>query len=156
MITFEESFTKLLGHEGGYVNNPKDPGGETNWGISKRSYPNEDIKNLTQGRAKEIYYKDFWLPCHLDKLPTEVRFDLFDAAVNSGPEQAIKWLQEAVGVTQDGAVGPITEKVCSILPGGIIHARFNGVRLEFMTDLNTWATFGKGWARRVAKNLQGV
>lgn len=155
-MNFNEAFTELLGHEGGYVYNPADPGGETNWGISKRAYPNEDIKNLTQGRAKEVYYADYWLPCHLDRLPEEVRFDLFDAAVNSGVGQAIKWLQEAVGVTQDGTVGPVTEKACSILPGGIIHARFNGIRLEFMTDLVTWRSFGKGWAKRVAKNLQGV
>ncbi len=104
MITFEESATRLLGHEGRYVFNPKDPGGETNWGISKRSYPHVDIKNLTKEGALEIYMRDFWKP--LTDAHPAIRFQAFDFAVNSGIQTATRKLQQAVGVADDGHWGP--------------------------------------------------
>lgn len=152
-MTFDDAFTALLGHEGGYVNLPADPGGETNWGVSKRSYPTLDIKNLTQAQAKAIYLRDFWTPAGCDKVPSGVAFDLFDTAVNSGVDRAVKMLQTAVGVTSDGRLGPATLAAINAENAGMLKAKFNGSRLQFMTELSTWASFGKGWARRIASNL---
>jgi lysozyme family protein len=156
-MNFDTAFDKLIGHEGGYTFNLHDPGGETKFGISKRSYPTLDIKNLTVADAKAIYKRDYWDRAQCDKLPTDLAFDLFDGAVNSGIGQSIRWLQRAVGVADDGVVGPVTLGVIQRLnDDSAIRARYNGHRLDFMTKLSTWDVFGKGWARRVALNLQSV
>lgn len=155
-MNFDSAFELLIGHEGGYVNNPADPGGETRFGISKRSYPGEDIKTVTLARAKTIYLRDFWAPAGCDGVPAAVRFDLFDMAVNSGVRAAVKCLQGAAGCTQDGVLGPKTLQAVGALDGAQLAARFNGARLQFMTDLPTWASFGKGWARRIASNLKRI
>lgn len=152
---FDEAFEKLIGHEGGYVNHPRDPGGETKFGITKRSYPREDIRNLTLERAKQIYKRDFWDKVHGDDLPYVVAFNLFDGAVNSGPSRAIKWMQEAAGVAADGIIGP--QSLAAFHEGPeALAARYNGIRLRFMAGLSTWPTFGKGWARRIADNLMAI
>ena len=83
-MNFDLAFSLVIGHEGGYVNDPRDPGGETKFGISKKSYPNLNIRLLTLADAKRIYLRDYWNRLQLDRLPDAVRFDLFDAAVNSG------------------------------------------------------------------------
>jgi len=158
-MKFDEAFTKLLGHEGGYVNNPADPGGETNWGVTKavaqaNGYQGS-MKDFTQDEAKAIYHRLYWQKVSADDLPPDCRFDIFDAAVNSGVAAAAKWLQRVVGVTDDGVIGPATLKAAKFLPGYVIAARFNGHRLEFMTGLSTWPTFGRGWAKRIASNLKG-
>ena len=152
-MTFDECFQKLIGHEGGYVNNPKDPGGETKYGISQRAYPNTDIKNLSLKQAKAIYYTDYFIPSGAERAPDAVKFDLFDAAVNSGVIQAKRWLQQAAGVTADGVLGPVSWVAIEEADPLALHARYNGARLQFMTDLSTWPSFGKGWARRIAANL---
>lgn len=153
-MNFDKAFERLIGHEGGYVNDPRDPGGETKFGISKRSYPAEDIKGLTLERAKAIYRRDFWGVAGCDAVPDAMKFDLFDMAVNSGPVTAIKTLQRSAGVTPDGLLGPITLQALNSTPTPRLVARFNGHRLDFMTDLKTWSVFGKGWAKRVASNLK--
>lgn len=156
-MTFDQAFDRLINHEGGYVFDPRDPGGETKFGISKRVYPALDIRNLTMADAKAIYKRDYWDRAQCDRLPPDLAFDLFDAAVNSGIGQAIRWLQRAVGVADDGYVGPLT--LGALTRDGdpsAVQARFNGHRLAFMTNLSTWQTFGKGWARRIAANLQSV
>lgn len=152
-MTFEESFKVLIGHEGGYVNDPKDPGGETKYGISKRAYPGEDIAGLTLPRAQAIYHRDFWDVVHADELPKHVRFAVFDAAVNSGVRQAVKWLQRAVGVADDGVIGHKTLSAVVAMEPYKLAAVFNGQRLKFMTELETFGRFGKGWSRRIAENL---
>ena len=154
-MNFDQAFTKLLGAEGGYTCNPADPGGETNWGISKRSYPDVDIKALTQEQAKSIYMHDYWQPCQIELLPEEVQYDMFDAAVNSGNRQAVKFLQKAAGVLDDGILGKITLAACTNTPGYVLSARFNGHRLQFMSALPAWDQFSRGWANRIAKNLIG-
>lgn len=153
-MNFDKAFEILIDHEGGYVNDPRDPGGETKFGISKRSYPAEDIKGLTLERAKAIYRRDFWGVAGCDAVPDAMKFDLFDMAVNSGPVMAIKTLQRSAGVTPDGLLGPITLQALNSTPAPRLVARFNGHRLDFMTDLKTWPVFGKGWAKRVASNLK--
>jgi lysozyme family protein len=155
-MTFDESFEKLIGHEGAYSNNPRDPGGETKFGISKRAYPDLDIANLTLEQAKAIYLRDYWNRAQCDKFPPIVAFQVFDCAVNSGIGQAIRFLQRAVGVADDGQVGPMTLNAVRRLDAAEIVAKFNGQRLDFMTKLSTWDVFGKGWARRIAANLMEV
>ncbi len=158
-MNFDEAFTRLLGHEGSYSNNPADPGGETMWGVTlkvaRANGYTGPMRDLPQSVAKSIYWKSYWDAVKADQMPDIARFDLFDAAVNSGPKQAIKWLQAAVGVPEDGAIGPMTmAAVAKATPLAV--ARFNGIRLAFMADLPTWASFGKGWARRIAGNLKAL
>lgn len=156
-MTFDQVFDKLINHEGGYVFNPHDPGGETKFGISKRSYPHLDIHSLTLADAKTIYKRDFWDRAQCDKLHPDLAFELFDGAVNSGIGQSIRWLQRAVGVADDGVVGPLTlASINRENDTSAIRARYSGHRLDFMTRLSTWDVFGKGWARRIAFNLQSV
>lgn len=152
-MTFDDAFTRLLGHEGGYVNHPADPGGETNWGVSKRSYPAVNIKELTRDHARMIYLADFWGPAGCDAVPSPIKADLFDMAVHAGVKTAVRCLQRAVGETADGILGPKTLQAVQSMPAPRLVARFNGQRLAALADLSTWSVFGKGWARRIASNL---
>lgn len=151
--TFDGAFERLIGHEGNYVNHPKDPGGETKFGITKRTYPSLNIKTLTLDKAKSIYRQDFWDALQIERLPEPLRFHVFDAGVNSGRGSAASWLQAAAGVAQDGRIGPVTLAAVAQFNPAALVARYSAVRLKFMTDLSTWPTFGKGWARRIANNL---
>ena len=153
-MSFETAFRFTLGHEGGYVDDPRDPGGETKYGISKRAYPTLDIANLTLEHAAQIYRHDYWGPAGCDSVPASLRMDLFDMAVNSGVKAAVRCLQRAAGETADGVLGPRTLQAIQSIPSTRLIARFNAERLEFMTNLPTWASFGKGWARRIAANLR--
>lgn len=164
-MTFDEAFERLLGHEGGLSMDRNDRGNWTSgkvgvgqlkgskYGISAMSYPAEDIAGLTVERAKEIYKRDYWGPAGCDTVPDAMRFDLFDAAVNSGVRQAIRLLQHAAGEVEDGVLGPRTLQALQSMPPARLIARFNGVRLLFMTDLPAWISQGKGWVRRIARNL---
>lgn len=154
---FDQAFTDLLGNEGGYSNNPVDPGGETNWGITI-AVAREDgyvgaMKDMDQSVAKMIYARKYWLP-EFDQLPYPVAFQIFDAAVNSGVGQAVRWLQRSVGTADDGKIGPVTLAAAMKLDPVKLVLLFNAERLLFMTNLSTWGSFGKGWARRVATNLK--
>jgi lysozyme family protein len=150
-MNFDTAFERLLGHEGGYVNHPNDPGGETNWGISKRSYPHVDIKNLTITAAKTIYLRDFWTP--LGDTDPAIKFQVFDFAVNSGIQTAIRKLQTAVGVADDGNWGPVSAARLAELDKNDVLMRFIAQRLRFWSSLSVWPAFGKGWARRAADSL---
>ena len=152
-MTFDEAFEKLIGHEGGFVDHPRDPGGATKYGISQRSYPGEDIKGMTLARAKQIYLRDFWGPAGCDTVPAGVKFSLFDMAVNSGVRPAVRCLQKAIGVNDDGILGPVTLQAVQAMNPSKFVARFNGHRLQFMSSLSTWPAFGRGWANRIAHNL---
>lgn len=157
MTTFDQAFDRLLGHEGGFVDDPRDPGGATNFGITQAVARAEGyagpMRDLPVAKAKDIYRARYWAPVRADELPDSVRFDVFDAAVNHGASQSAKWLQRAVGTQPDGVIGAVTVAAARAA-GPLIAAAFNGYRLQFYTDLGTWPTFGKGWARRVAFNLQ--
>jgi lysozyme family protein len=96
-MSFEQSVAQVLRHEGGYVNDPNDPGGETKYGISKKAYPNVDIKNLTIDGAKAIYKRDYWDAINADSLPPAVRYAAFDTAVNMGVGIARRFVQESGG-----------------------------------------------------------
>lgn len=161
---FDLSFDRLMGNEGGYVNHPADPGGETNWGITwpvlNRAIgqgimpPHSTIAKLTREDAKEIYEAFFWDEARMDDLDPAVAFQVFDAAVNHGIETAVRMLQRAVGVADDGHIGPVTlDAVKGKSPSDVI-ALFTAERLDFWRKLSTWPTFGKGWAGRAADNLR--
>lgn len=155
-MRFLDAMPLLLEFEGGYVNDLRDPGGETKYGISKRAYPNENIKDLTIERAYELYKRDYWDPLLIDQIPPKVRFPLFDTAVNSGVRQAVRLLQKTVGTTQDGIIGPKTLQAAWGMEQNKLAANFLGNRLQFLTSLNTFSTFGRGWAKRVADNLLSI
>ena len=154
-MNFDQAFDKLMTSEGGYSNHAADPGGETMYGITvgvaRAQGYHGDMQRLPLDFAKEIYKRSYWAPCRCDELPAAVRFDVFDAAVNSGGAQAARWLQRAVGVPADGVIGPQTLAAVNACP--YVTSKFNGQRLKFMTDLPNWPQFGKGWARRIDFNL---
>lgn len=157
-MDFDRAFDLLLGHEGGYSNNRNDPGGETMWGITHKVALQEgytgDMHILPRELAKSIYRRKYWDAVQADKLPESCRFAVFDAAVNSGVGQAVKWLQRSVDVVDDGVLGPVTLKAAQQTNGLKVCVLFTAYRLDFMTSLPTWGSFGRGWARRIASNLQ--
>lgn len=135
--------------EGGYSNNPKDPGGETKFGISKRAYPYVDIKNLTLEKAAELYRKDYWDEVNADKLPPYLRLHVFDAAINQGVGAACGMLQAALGLPVDGIIGPKTiERVHQVDKFKMLET-YHEFRMNRYADNKNWATFGKGWVRRL-------
>jgi len=156
-MNFDIAFDDLIGNEGGYVNNPADPGGETNWGITAKvarenGYPGP-MRDMNRETAKAIYAKKYWLP-QFESLPYPVAFQIFDAAVNSGLAAAVRWLQQAVGTGGDGKFGPKTLAASLSADPLKTVILFNAARLEYYTTLTTWQTFGKGWTRRIANNLR--
>lgn len=126
-----DALEALLVREGGYVNDPNDAGGETKYGISKRSYPNEDIKNLTPERAKAIYTRDFYNAPGFHKLPLEYSEPVFDLGVHSGPAQAVRIMQRTVRAKADGALGPATVAAVTSRPAAEFRRRFAVERLLF-------------------------
>jgi lysozyme family protein len=158
-MDFDAAFDALLGHEGGYSHHPSDPGGETMWGITRRVATQEgyagEMRMLPRDTAKAIYRKRYWNAIRADELPAALRYALFDAAVNSGVSQAVKWLQRAVDVQDDGILGPMTLAAAQRADAGAA-VRMVATRLDFMTSLPTWGAFGRGWARRIASVLQGI
>lgn len=156
-MKFDEAFEKLIGHEGGYSNHPDDPGGETMFGVTAKvaranGYAGS-MRDLPLVVAKSIYRASYWDTVRADDLPDAVRFDVFDCAVNSGPGQAIRFLQRATGVSDDGRMGPQTMRAVKAMDPQLLDKRLNGYRLRFMAQLNTWPSFGRGWAARIATNL---
>jgi lysozyme family protein len=154
---FDFALAYVLKHEGGYVNHPADPGGMTNLGVTKRVWEEwvahdvdeKTMRSLTPEMVGPLYKKKYWDKVKGDDLPSGVDYVVFDAAVNSGPGRAAKWLQACVGVEQDGGIGPKTLAAVKAFKGDLI-GDYNKRRLSFLTDLPHWGTFGKGWSRRVA------
>lgn len=157
-MNFDIAFKRLIGHEGGYVNHPNDPGGETNFGITvdvaRAAGYSGSMRNLTREQAKDIYRKHYWNQAGAEGYHGAIGFQVFDAAVNHGIAQAIRLLQRAVGVIDDGHAGPVTIAAINAKPVQQVLAQFNAERLDFYTNLPTWNSFGKGWARRVAVNIK--
>lgn len=148
MTNFEKCIDFILKHEGGYVNHPSDPGGETNFGIAKKFYPDLDIKNLTVKQAKEIYYKEYWLKLKCDELPLPVAAMVFDAGVNQGLVASAKILQRSLKVTDDGVIGKKTiEAIMSTTPGQLLP-EMCARRCQYYASIKNVDTFGLGWMRR--------
>lgn len=157
-MNFDQAFDALIGHEGGYSRHPDDPGGETMWGVTRRVAVQEgyvgDMHVMPREFAKQVYRRRYWDAVKADSLPEALRFAVFDAAVNSGITQAVKWLQRAVDVADDGVLGPMTQQAAQRANGPRTAVQLTALRLDFMTSLPTWGAFGRGWARRIASNLQ--
>ncbi len=153
MTPFEKAIEFVLRHEGGYVNDPRDPGGETNFGISKRSYPGEDIKNMTAERARAIYLRDFWEPLKCGQMPSPIALMVFDMGVNQGQPTAGYVLQEALGVPQDGVVGTVT--IQATLRANLKDAleKITALRCDRYAKAKNTHVYGKGWFRRTAACL---
>ena len=154
-MNFDQAFDLLLSpsHEGGYVNDPSDPGGETKFGISKRSYPHLDIPNLTREKVRPIYMFDFWGKAGCSAVHPLLKFPLFDFAVNSGVSQAVKTLQRLVDARPDGLFGPETLRKTSERDPFFLALEYQLERLQFMTDLANWRAHGRGWAKRIRTNM---
>lgn len=156
-LPFPKAFLQLMLAEGGYSNNPRDTGGETMYGITlavaRRHGYTGAMKALDIEFAKAIYKKDYW-PAYLESLPYTLAYQLFDSNVNSGTSQTTLWLQRALGVKADGVVGPKTVAALLAAPAKDIAILFLAARLTAITAFATWDEFGKGWARRIATNLE--
>lgn len=164
-MNFNEAFNITVGHEGGYTANPKDRGNwttgiigkgklnGTKYGVSAMAYPNVDIKNLSVEQAKVIYKRDYWDKAKCDQLPNGIRFHVFDCAVNSGVSRAIKTLQQALGVTADGIIGPKTINASLKANQSELLKKFYDIRIAFYKQQPSFKTFGKGWLNRVNANL---
>jgi len=148
-MSFETAFRFTVSHEGGYVNDVRDPGGETKFGISKRSYPGVDIKSLTLEQAQAIYRRDYWDQARCDRMPQKIAIAVFDAAVHHGPKTAVKLLQRALKVADDGEYGRITH--------GTLQSRDTNETLElllseraiYLTTCPAWPTYKRGWLKRL-------
>ena len=154
--TFEEIIEQVLEHEGGYVNDPKDLGGETKYGITKRFYPDIDIKNLTIEQAKDIYKKDYWDKNKVESLPQNLWHIYFDMCVNMGKRTAVKVLQRAAvnkgrDIEVDGGLGPMTIGALK----GVELDRVRAFRVKYYVDLITakpeQEKFFLGWFRRATE-----
>lgn len=156
---FAEALQKLLVHEGGFVDHPDDPGGMTNLGVTKKVWEEwvghpvdeKQMRALTPVTVAPLYRAKYWDKIKGDDLPTGVDYAVFDAAVNSGPGRAAKWLQSCVGVEPDGGIGPKTLAAVTAVDASELVEDYNKRRLSFLMDLPHWGTFGKGWSRRVAE-----
>lgn len=154
IMEFNEIIEKVLEHEGGYVNDKDDLGGETKYGITKRFYPHLNIKELTREQAKEIYYNDYWIPSKAQKLPEHLRYPYFDCVVNTGQRRAVKILQQACNnkntfeIKEDGLIGAATISACKRLEPD----RFVSYRILFysllISENPTQEKFWYGWYKR--------
>lgn len=159
---------RIFEHEGGFTRDRNDPGNwtggkvglgvlkGTKYGIAANTYGHLDIENLTPDDAAGIYVKDYLLPLRADRYGPALAYQMFDTAINSGVGRAALLLQEALGVAQDGVIGPVTLTAVEQL--GDFRAAIGqlSARLDFMTDLDVWSQFGRGWGRRIALNMRYI
>jgi lysozyme family protein len=148
-MNFDKSVLILFSWEGGLVNNPKDPGGVTNFGISQRSYPKLNISTLTKDQASEIYKRDFWDKNSIDKFPESLKLTFFDSCVNQGAAFAVTALQKIIGVAADGEVGENTIKTLLGHSEDMVFGLFSKARLERYLQDREFLEFGIGWMRRL-------
>lgn len=148
---FNNAFNLVLINEGGYVNDIHDTGGETKYGISKKAYPEVDIKNLSLEQARAIYHRDYWQRCKCEFLPDALSVAVFDYAVNSGVRKAIKDLQTVLGVKVDGIIGNQTIGAANRLPPNKVLSDYMEMRLNYLMSLKSWSRYGNGWGKRVKR-----
>lgn len=157
-MNFDQAFQKLLGVEGDYADLKGDPGGKTRFGITEavaraKGYDG-DMRALPLELAQAIYRADYWERVRAPELPIGLRYVMFDAAVNSGSGQAIRWLQQALGVPADGVFGPRTMDAVNNQGADGLRMKLLAQRLRFMTGLPQWAEFSRGWTRRICDLLE--
>jgi len=154
---WKKSFELMLASEGGYVNHPSDPGGMTNLGVTKRVWEEwvgresneKEMRSLTKEMVEPLYKRKFWDACRCDDLPVGVDYLVFDMAVNAGVGRSAKLLQQCVGVSADGAIGPITITAVKAQDPEELVEKFSEARELFYRGLTTFDVFGKGWLNRV-------
>ena len=154
---WDKSFDLVIVNEGGFVNNPKDPGGPTNWGCTQAVWEKyighpvtvDDMKALTKEDVKPLYKRNYWDAVHGDALPSGLDYCIFDCAINSGVGRAAKFIQEIVGVFADGAIGNNTVAAINQMNAVTMINEFSDKRQQFLELLKTFPVFGKGWTRRV-------
>lgn len=156
---FDAALAAVLKHEGGFVNDPRDPGGATNKGVTQTTYdlwridhglPKQSVKCITPAEICAVYKKRYWDAIRGDELPSGLDYCLFDFAVNSGPKRAANYLQELVMVDIDGKIGRATLAAVAERPATELVEAVCDMRLRFLKGLRTFSHFGKGWSRRVA------
>lgn len=154
-MDFNLALAFVLDQEGGYVHHPADPGGETNYGITKavaaaHGYRGP-LRSIPMDWVRRIYQQGYWDRCRCEAMPEHpIRLVVFDAAIHSGVGQSIKWLQRELGVAVDGLIGPVTLAALQRANLDALAHKLINRRLEFLRGLRTWKTFGKGWSRRIA------
>ena len=152
---FQECLDLVLKSEGGWVNNPADPGGETNLGVTKRVWEEyvghavKTMKNLTKDDVAPMYELKYWRPCYCEVLPRGLDFVIFSMGVNAGPGRSVKLLQQSIGCVPDGVIGPRTRELISASNSANLIAKFSETRREYYRSLKTFPIFGKGWLSRV-------
>jgi len=157
---FKECLDLVLKSEGGWVNNPQDPGGETNLGVTKRvweeyvGHPVESLKKLTKDDVAPLYEQKYWRPCYGEVLPRGLDFVVFSMGVNAGPGRSVKLLQSSIGCVPDGVIGPKTRELISTSNSATLIAKFSESRREYYRALKTFPIFGKGWLARVDREEQ--
>ena len=159
---YDKCLETILHHEGGYVNHPKDPGGETNLGVTKRVYlehgGTKNMKDLLVEDVAPIYKKGYWDKMKGDELPNGLDLCVFDFGVNAGPGRSAKYLQTMIGTVADGGIGPNTlAKLAEYVEKHGIEKcieDFQGARQDYYEKLSTFATFGNGWTRRVDETTE--
>ena len=147
-MSFDKAFQITVGVEGGYVNDPADPGGETRYGISKRAHPDVDIKSLTLDQARDIYRRDYWQAASCDSMPERIGHLVFDCAVHHGVKTAIKLLQRALKVADDGEFGPITLGTLTARDTNETADLLMAQRMLYLMTCSAWPTYKLGWAKR--------
>lgn len=156
MNGFEDAFTILMDNEGGYVDNPKDPGGATRYGVTERvarlhGYKG-DMRQFPLDLAKTIAKLEYWDKFMCDQFDPRIGFHVFDTAYNGG--HPAKWLQKACGAVQDGDIGAKTIAAVRRTDPLKIIILFNAERIQYLTDLNVWDHFSEGWMKRLANNMR--
>ena len=154
---FDRCLAEVLKHEGGWADHPADPGGATMKGVTigtfaqfkGRKVTKDELRNISDADLRAIYRRGYWDKVKGDELPAGLDLVVFDAAVNSGPSRGAKWLQQSIGVAIDGKIGPATIARANEVDTQTAILAAIMVRLAFLRNLKTWATFGKGWQRRV-------
>lgn len=155
--TFPLALTLLMEHEGGYGDDPQDPGGATNYGVTLRTFRNfygqhltePDLQQITPAQVRHIYLEGYWRPCRCPALPVGVDYAVFDGAVLSGQRRSVLWLQAALFVPVDGVLGPRTLAAAQAQPLSIVLRAMEKERLAFLKGLTTWPHYGGGWEPRV-------
>lgn len=156
---FELCLNLMLAHEGGFVNDPRDSGGMTNLGVTRRVWEEwlgrpvseKEMRALTPTMVAPMYKRKYWDACRANELLAGVDYAVFDVAVNSGTGRAIKLLQQSVGATPDGGFGSITMALVQKADPANLIELYCARRLEFLESLRSFEHFGKGWSRRVAE-----
>lgn len=159
---FDKCFARLIGHEGGFTKDSRDKGNwtggavnvgqlkGTKFGLSAMTYPDLDIENLTLMKAREIYFRDWWLKAGANYLNSDMVYQMWQFAINAGMGNARRVLQRAVGVVDDGDIGAVTIEAIKKMDAKDIPLLFFKYMIKHYTATSTWATYGKGWMNRTA------